>query len=111
MLNDFGYLEQIEANLMNRKGDRKGSRQYEEDWEHIRVEEEAPDVLDAIIQRNMLSELLDCLTERQREVIMAYFFDGLTQQQIADKLGIGRRTVTTTIERSLEKLRKKIKNF
>ena len=103
--------EQIEANLMNRKGDRKGSRQYEEDWEHIRVEEEAPDVLDAIIQRNMLSELLDCLTERQREVIMAYFFDGLTQQQIADKLGIGRRTVTTTIERSLEKLRKNIKNF
>ncbi len=103
--------EQIEANLMNRKGDRKGSRQYEEDWEHIRVEEEAPDVLDAIIQRNMLSELLDCLTERQREVIMSYFFDGLTQQQIADKLGIGRRTVTTTIERSLEKLRKNIKNF
>ena len=103
--------EQIEANLMNRKGDRKGSRQYEEDWEHIRVEEEAPDVLDAIIQRIMLSELLDCLTERQREVIMAYFFDGLTQQQIADKLGIGRRTVTTTIERSLEKLRKNIKNF
>ena len=26
------------------------------------MEEEAPDVLDAIIQRNMLSELLDCLT-------------------------------------------------
>ena len=51
--------EQIEANLMNRKGDRKGSRQYVEDWEHIRVEEEAPDVLDAIIQRDMLSELLD----------------------------------------------------
>lgn len=103
--------EQIEANLMNRKGDRRGSRQYVEEWEHIRVEEEAPDVLDAIIQRDMLSELLDCLTERQREVVTAYFFDGLTQQQIADKLGIGRRTVTTTIERSLERLRKNIKNF
>lgn len=103
--------EQIEANLMNRKGDRKGSRQYEDDWEHIRVEEEVPDVLDAIVRRDMTSELLDCLTERQREVVTAYFFDGLTQQQIADKLEIGRRTVTTTIERSLEKLRKNIKNF
>lgn len=103
--------EQIEANLMNRKGDRRGSRQYEDDWEHIRVEEEAPDVLDAIVQRDMLLEMLNCLTGRQREVVTAYFFDGLTQQQIADKLGIGRRTVTTTIERSLEKLRKNIKNF
>ncbi|WP_251389740.1 sigma-70 family RNA polymerase sigma factor [Mediterraneibacter agrestimuris] len=103
--------EQIEANLMNRKGDRKGSRQYEEDWEHIRVEEEMPDVLEAVIQKDMLSELMDCLTDRQREVITAYFFDELTQQQIADKLGVGRRTVTTMIERSLEKLRKNIKNL
>lgn len=103
--------EQIEANLMNRKGDRKGSRQYGEDWEHIRVEEEMPDVLEAVIQKDMLSELLDCLTDRQREVVTAYFFDEFTQQQIADKLGVGRRTVTTMIERSLEKLRKNIKNF
>lgn len=100
--------EQIEANLMNRKGDRKGSRQYEEDWEHIRVEEEAPDVLDAIIQKDMLSELLGCLPERQREVIMAYFFDGLTQQQIADKLEVSQATVKITLDRGLSNLKKKI---
>lgn len=98
--------EQIEANLMNRKGDRKGSRQYEEDWEHIRVEEEAPDVLDAIVQRDMLSELLGCLTERQREVIMAYFFDGLTQQQIADKLEVSQQAVDNTMRQALKKLKK-----
>lgn len=100
--------EQIEANLMNRKGDRKGSRQYEEDWEHIRVEEEAPDVLDAIIQRDMLSELLGCLTERQCEVVTAYFFDGLTQQQIADKLEVSQATVKITLDRGLSNLKKKI---
>ena len=98
--------EQIEANLMNRKGDRKGSRQYKEDWEHIRVEEEAPDVLDAIIQKDMLSELLDCLTERQREVVTAYFFDGLTQQQIADKLGISKPAVNKAIKNALSAMRK-----
>ena len=104
--------EQIEANLMNRKGDRKGSRQYEDDWEHIRVEEEIPDVLDAIVQRDMLSELLDCLTERQREVVTAYFFDGLTQQQIADKLGVSQATVKITLDRGLSNLKKKFsKNF
>lgn len=103
--------EQIEANLINRKGDRKGSRQYVEDWEHIRVEEEAPDVLDAIIQRDMLSELLDCLTERQREVITAYFFDGLTQQQIADKLGIAKQSVNENLKAAIKKMKKISKNF
>ena len=103
--------EQIEANLMNRKGDRKGSRPYVEDWEHIRVEEEAPDVLDAIIQRDMLSELLDCLTERQREVITAYFFDGLTQQQIADKLGIAKQSVNENLKAAIKKMKKISKNF
>lgn len=103
--------EQIEANLMNRKGDRKGSRQYEDDWEHIRVEEEIPDVLDAIVQRDMLSELLDCLTERQREVITAYFFDGLTQQQIADKLGIAKQSVNENLKAAIKKMKKISKNF
>lgn len=98
--------EQIEANLMNRKGDRKGGRQYEDDWEHIRVEEEIPDVLDAIVQRDMLSELLDCLTERQREVITAYFYDGLTQQQIADKLGIAHQVVDRILKAALKKMKK-----
>lgn len=98
--------EQIEANLMNRKGDRKGSRQYEDDWEHIRVEEEVPDVLDAIIQMDMLSELLACLTERQREVVTAYFFDGLTQQQIADKLGVSHQAVDNILKQALKKIKK-----
>ena len=76
------------------------------------MEEEAPDVLDAIAQRDMLSELLDCLTERQREVVTAYFFDGLTQQQIADKLGVSQATVKITLDRGLSNLKKKFsKNF
>ncbi len=94
--------EQIEANLMNRKGD----RQYEEVWEHIRVEEEMPDVLESVIQKDMLSELMDCLTDRQREVITAYFFDELTQQQIADKLGIAHQVVDRTLKAALKKMKK-----
>ena len=70
------------------------------------MEEEAPDVLDAIIQKDMLSELLDCLTERQREVVTAYFFDGLTQQQIADKLGISKPAVNKAIKNALSAMRK-----
>lgn len=100
--------ERIEENLMNRKGDRKGSREYEDDWEHIRVEEEAPDVLEAVLQKDMVSELLGCLTGRQREVVEAYFFEELTQQQIADKLGISQATVKITLDRGLANLKKNI---
>lgn len=98
--------EQIETNLMNRKGDRKGNRQYEEDWEHIRVEEEMPDVLEAVIQKDMLSELMDCLTDRQREIVTAYFFDELTQQQIADKLGITQQVTDRILKAALKKMKK-----
>lgn len=98
--------EQIEANLMNRKGDRKGSRQYGEDWEHIRMEEEMPDVLEAVIQKDMLYELMDCLTDRQREIVTAYFFDELTQQKIADKLGITHQVVDRTLKAALKKMKK-----
>lgn len=63
-------------------------------------------MLDAIIQKDMLSELLDCLTERQREVVTAYFFDGLTQQQIADKLGISKPAVNKAIKNALSAMRK-----
>lgn len=98
--------ERIEENLMNRKGDRKGSREYEDDWEHIRVEEETPDVLEAVLQKDMVSELLGCLTGRQREVVEAYFFGELTQQQIADKLGITQQVADRTLKAALKKMKK-----
>ena len=63
-------------------------------------------MLDAIVKRDMLSELLDCLTERQREVVMAYFFNGLTQQQIADKLGIAHQVVDRILKAALKKMKK-----
>lgn len=98
--------ERIKENLMNRKGDRKGGRELDDNWEHIRVEEEAPDVLEAVIRKEMVSELLGCLTGRQREVVEAYFFEELTQQQIADKLGISKPAVNKTLKNALTAMRK-----
>lgn len=46
------------------------------------------------------------LTERQSEVIQLYFYKGMTQQEIADELGIGQRTVSHTLEGALKKLKK-----
>lgn len=42
------------------------------------------------------------MTERQSEVIRLYFYKGMTQQEIADELGIGQRTVSHALEGALK---------
>ena len=46
------------------------------------------------------------LTERQMEVVQLYFYKGMTQQEIAEKIGIGRRSVGNCLEGALKKIRK-----
>ena len=46
------------------------------------------------------------LTERQREVIELYYFKGMTQQEIAEELGIGRRSVGNALEGAIKKIKK-----
>lgn len=63
-----------------------------------------------IEKKEELMELLDeVLTERQKEMIYSYFWMGMTQEEIAEKLNIDRATVTQTVQNSLEKLRNHIK--
>ena len=46
------------------------------------------------------------LTERQMEVVQLYFYKGMTQQEIAEEIGIGRRSVGNCLEGALKKIRK-----
>ena len=46
------------------------------------------------------------LTERQQEVIQLYFYKGLNQYEIAEELGIARRSVGNCLEGALKKIRK-----
>ena len=46
------------------------------------------------------------LTERQKEIIELYYFKGMTQQEIAEELGIGQRAVSHSLEGALKKLKK-----
>jgi len=49
--------------------------------------------------------LLGLLTERQRSIVVAHYFLGLTQQEIADLLGLRRGTVGATISQALARMR------
>lgn len=56
------------------------------------------------IRRALLSVVNNELTNRQKCYIILYYRDGLTQQQIADKLGVCRSTVSKTILRAQKRI-------
>lgn len=46
------------------------------------------------------------LTERQTEVLQLYFYKGMTQQEIAEKLGMRQQSVNDCLKGALKKIRK-----
>jgi RNA polymerase sigma-B factor len=61
--------------------------------------------LKKVDERNQLASLLRDLPERERTILLLRFFDGLTQSQIADRIGISQMHVSRLLSRTLEQLR------
>ena len=59
------------------------------------------DVLDQLVQQEMIRELFTCLTKKQKEVIQLYFFEELSQKEIAEYMGIKQQSVFGTLKRAL----------
>jgi RNA polymerase sigma factor (sigma-70 family) len=62
--------------------------------------------LGATLDALEVGRLLELLTQRQRLVIVAHYFLGLSQLEIASQLGIRRGTVGATIAQSLARMRR-----
>jgi RNA polymerase sigma-B factor len=58
--------------------------------------------------RAVLAPGFKALDERERKILQLRFFDGLTQSQIAQQVGISQMHVSRLIRRSLEKIRDEI---
>ena len=58
--------------------------------------------------RAVLAPGFRALDERERRILQLRFFDGLTQSQIAQQIGISQMHVSRLIRRSLEKIRAEI---
>ena len=67
-------------------------------------EDNAQLIADEELQR--LYTAIGKLTDRQQEVIQLYYFKGMTQEAIAEELGISQRAVGYSIEGALKKLKK-----
>ena len=70
--------------------------------EVIGTEDENFDRADA---RTSLEPALDALPEREREILRMRFEDGLTQTQIAERVGLSQMHVSRLIRKSLERMR------
>ena len=53
----------------------------------------------------MLRSGLDELAPREREILRLRFYEGLTQREIADRIGVSQMHVSRLIRRSIEALR------
>ena len=73
--------------------------------ETLGVEEHAYEVSE---DRAILAPGFRVLDERERQILRLRFFDGLTQSQIAQQIGISQMHVSRLIRRSLEKVRQEI---
>jgi RNA polymerase sigma-B factor len=60
--------------------------------------------------RTSLEPALAALPEREREILRMRFEEGLTQTQIAERVGISQMHVSRLIRRSLERMRNQLSN-
>ena len=58
--------------------------------------------------RMLVHEGLDMLDERERRIIAMRFEEGLTQSQIASRIGISQMHVSRLLRRALETLREQV---
>ena len=69
-------------------------------------EPEIPAETEALLDRLEVGELLRLLTRRQRAVVVGHYYLALTQQEIADALGVRRGTVGATLSQALQHMRR-----
>ncbi|HIS55130.1 MAG TPA: sigma-70 family RNA polymerase sigma factor [Candidatus Fimimorpha excrementavium] len=61
--------------------------------------------LEQLIEKEKILELMSLLTERQRDIVILYFYYGETQWEIANALGVSQPTVSQTLMTALRRMR------
>lgn len=73
------------------------------------VNEENP-ILSRVIQEETITELLEVLTEQQREVIRMFFLYQKSQKQIAGEFGVSMPAVSQKLSRAIQRIQRKKEN-
>jgi RNA polymerase sigma-B factor len=102
-------LEAMEAGGMYRLVSLDGSLTDDDDAPELSLQLGDEDAgFERVEQHSELSELLAVLPERERTIVVLRFFDGLTQSEIAARVGISQMHVSRLLSRSLDVLRSQV---
>ena len=61
--------------------------------------------------KKILVEALDLLTEKERKVIVLYYYEELTLKEISNILGVSESRISQLHTRALQKMRGKMGNY
>lgn len=75
-----------------------------EDWLIMAGLDKSP--LEQLMEEETIGELMNLLTERQRQVIAWFFFARKTQREIAKELGLTQPTISQEISKAIQRMRK-----
>ena len=101
--NTFSRESNLERNFLKKAKGNKIS--FHEDFTNSLIDAMVADD-ERQKQYQKLHQALKFLTEKQREVIKLTFWENMTQDQIAEKLGISRASVQDRLDGAKKKLRK-----
>ena len=117
----------VEANMMNRTGSRRGTKAYE--YDHLpEYQEDTPEDAfmkelfykstlpcenpeTAYIRKELIQEMLNAMTEKQRKAFVLYYRYGYTQLEVADMMRIKRQSVDRLLDRAVVIAKKYLKNY
>lgn len=63
------------------------------------------EIEDGILNKVMVDEILGCLTEREREVMLLRYFAGRTQSEIASYMGVSQVQISRIEKKAIERVR------
>lgn len=80
---------------------------YHRDLEsYLRQTEDEPDQAHRALRRKLALVLREEVTPRQREILWLYYGEDLNTREIGDRLGLERSTVSRTLKRGEERVRR-----
>lgn len=79
-----------------------------EDWS-VLAEEDG--MLDDMISREEIFEILELMTEAQRRVVKKKYFEEMNEKDIAEELGISQQAVSDALKKAIKRVHKKINRY
>jgi RNA polymerase sigma-B factor len=76
-----------------------------EDLDPMEIVGEEDEGFDRVEDRASLEPAIGTLPHREREILRMRFEDGMTQSQIADRVGVSQMHVSRLIRKSIDQLR------